>query len=217
MRVKRAHWIGDVCGEKRSFGERSGTPEFWNGVALLTQRQIIETAGAKALAAVGTDIGEANVSKEKEVYAAVKMSDADRMIAVGRDGVVTIPAAATTKPESSTGRILFANSVLGGKQLHYGRTGGRSLRPHGPGGHADLETRLDGRGERRPAGRDAAAVHRRCLADVRAGRDRTCEGAQHAPVLTAGRDRRRDDQGVHAHTSAAAVKDRTDNGTATSV
>jgi hypothetical protein len=124
MRVKRAHWIGDVCGEKRSFGERSGTPEFWNGVALLTQRQIIETAGAKALAAVGTDIGEANVSKEKEVYAAVKMSDADRMIAVGRDGVVTIPAAATTKPESSTGRILFANSVLGGKQLHYGRNGG---------------------------------------------------------------------------------------------
>lgn len=164
---------GGVCGRRaffgrfilRAFGVRSDTPEFWNGVALLTQRQMIETAGAKALAAVGTDIGEAKVSKKKEIYTAVKMSDAGRMIAIGRDGVVTIPAAATTKPETSTGRILFTNSVLGGKQLHYGRNSGAQ----------DFEYAVQ--------------------------------------LPAAGRDRRRDDQAVHAHTSATAVKDGTDNGT----
>jgi len=40
------------------------------------------------LAAVGTDIGEANKSKEKEVVkAAGPVTEADKMIAVGQDGV----------------------------------------------------------------------------------------------------------------------------------
>lgn len=124
LQVKRAQWIGDVFGEKRVYGENAGTPDFWNGVSLLTQRQLIQQAGAKALAAVGEDIGEANVSKEKEVYAAVTISDADRAITVGPGGVITIPAAATTKPTKSTGKIIFMNSTLGGKQLHYNRNGG---------------------------------------------------------------------------------------------
>ena len=37
---------------------------------------------------------------------------------------VSIPAAATSKPTKSTGKIIFMNSHLGGKQLHYSRTGG---------------------------------------------------------------------------------------------
>lgn len=123
LRVKRAHWIGDAVGERRVYGERAGTPGFWNGVALLTQRRLIEEAGARALAAVGQDIAEANVSKEKEVYAAVTITDADRAIAVDKDGVITIPAVAATKPTASTGKILFMNSPLGGKQLHYARNG----------------------------------------------------------------------------------------------
>ena len=39
-------------------------------------------------------------------------------------GVITIPAAATSKPTQSTGKIIFMDSFLGGKQLHYGRDAG---------------------------------------------------------------------------------------------
>ena len=125
IQVKRAQWIGSVVGEPWTPGENAKQPPgFWNGVALLTQRKLIEEAGAKALAAVGEDIGEANESKEKEIYAAVKITDADRAITTAKDGAITIPAVATTKPTASTGKILFMTSPLGGAQLHYGRNGG---------------------------------------------------------------------------------------------
>lgn len=125
IRVKRAHWIGTAVGENWTPGENAkNAPGFWNGVALLTQRRLIEAAGARALAAVGEDIGEANVSKEKEIYAAVTITDADRAITVGNDGTITIPAVATAKPTTNTGRILFMASPLGGAQLHDGRNGG---------------------------------------------------------------------------------------------
>jgi len=123
MQVKRAHWIGDVMGEPRTFGLLSGTPAFWNGVALYTQRGVIEDAKAKTLAAVGTDIGEANETKEKVEIAKAALTDADRRVVVDRRGVITIPASATSKPTKSTGKIIFMESNLGGKQLHYSRTG----------------------------------------------------------------------------------------------
>ena len=122
--VQRAQWVGDVLGEKRTFGFHSGTPDFWNGVALYRQQAMIEKAKAVALAAVGTDIGEANESKEKEVVKAATMTAADRKIVVGQDGAITIPAAACSKPTNSTGKIRFMKSGLGGMQLHYNRMGG---------------------------------------------------------------------------------------------
>ena len=123
MQVKRSQWIGDVMGEKRTFGFLAGDPAFWHGVALYTQRGIIEDAKAKTLAAVGEDIAEADESKERTVIEKVKMTDADRKIVVGRNGAITIPGAAASKPTKSTGRIIFMDSDLGGKQLHYSRTG----------------------------------------------------------------------------------------------
>ncbi len=123
MQVKRAQWLGYALGEKQVFGLLSGTPAFWHGVALYRQRQIIDDAEATALAAVGTDIGEANESKTKEVIKAVTMTEADRQIAVSKDGVITIPAVACSKPKNSTAKVLFMQSSLGGMQLHYGRRG----------------------------------------------------------------------------------------------
>lgn len=125
LKVKRAQWIGDVLDEKRVFGlNDKATPGFWYGVSLFLQKEVIKEAEAKTLAAVGTDIGEANETKEKVEIAKVTMTDQDRTVSVAPNGVITIPAAATTKPTKSTGKILFLNSILGGKQLHYSRTGG---------------------------------------------------------------------------------------------
>ncbi len=123
LQVKRAQWVGDVMGEKRTFGFLSGDPAFWNGVALYMQQDIIEEAKAETLAAVGEELGEANESDVKYAVEAATVTDADRKIIVGDDGVITIPAVACSKPTSSTGRIIFMPSNLGGMQLHYNRTG----------------------------------------------------------------------------------------------
>jgi hypothetical protein len=121
--VQRAQWVGTVLGEKKAAGFGSAASGFWNGVALYRQRAIIEKAKAVTLAAVGTDIGEANESKEKEVINAVTVSEADKKIVVGQDGAITIPAAACSKPTNSTAKIRFMKSNLGGLQLHYNRNG----------------------------------------------------------------------------------------------
>jgi len=38
LTVKRAQWVGDVLGEKRTYGEHDGQHDYWNGVALRTER-----------------------------------------------------------------------------------------------------------------------------------------------------------------------------------
>lgn len=123
MQVKRAQWFGDVMGESRVFGLLTGNPNFWYAVSLYTQKGIIEDAKAKTLAAVGEDIGEANETKEKVVIADAVPGDDDRVISTDGAGVIRIPSVATRKPTKSTAKIIFMNSYLGGKQLHYSRTG----------------------------------------------------------------------------------------------
>lgn len=121
LRVKRAQMIADLKGEKRvwGFGDNA-EPGFWNGVALYTQRALIEAADAKTLEAVGQDIAEATETKEEVEIADVEITDEDRKIR-SEDGMIRIPAAATSEPEGNSGGILFMDSALGGKQLHYGR------------------------------------------------------------------------------------------------
>ncbi|MBC8875765.1 MAG: hypothetical protein H8E44_40585 [Planctomycetes bacterium] len=121
--VRRAQLVGTALGEQRAFGFHAGASGFWNGVALYRQRAIVEEAKAVALAAVGEDIGEANESKVKEAIEAATITEEDRKIVVGNDGVITIPAAACSKPTNSTAKIVFMKSCLGGMQLHYNRNG----------------------------------------------------------------------------------------------
>ena len=122
--VKRAQWVGDVHGEKRTYGFfSSGQHDFWNSISLYRQRGIIAEIKAVALAAVGTDIGEANESKVKDKIEKVTITKEDREIVTSKEGVITIPAVACSKPLNSTSKILFMESNLGGKQLHYNRLG----------------------------------------------------------------------------------------------
>jgi hypothetical protein len=121
--VQRARWIGTALGEKKAYGFHSEVSGFWNGLALYRQRAIIEAIKAVALGAVGTDIGEANESKEVDVVEEVSVTDADKKIVVGKDGVITIPAVACAIEGGKTEKILFMKSKLGGLQMHYGRLG----------------------------------------------------------------------------------------------
>ncbi len=76
-----------------------------------------------ALAAVGTDIGEANESKVKDVIKEATVSEEDKAIVTDKKGVITIPAVACSTPLNSTEKIKFMESHLGGMQLHHGRLG----------------------------------------------------------------------------------------------
>ncbi|MDP6634088.1 MAG: SUMF1/EgtB/PvdO family nonheme iron enzyme [Phycisphaerae bacterium] len=113
LQVKRAYWAGDVLGEKPTYGE-GGTPDFWSSVALKTQRTIIQEAKAKALKAVGENLGEAD---GQEKATARPETSEDKKIAYGKDGVITIPAAAYSKPSGSTKDVKAMKSFAGGLQI----------------------------------------------------------------------------------------------------
>ena len=121
-KVKRAQWVGDLLGEEQTFGLNGRSePQIWYGVSLYEQMVINDEAKAKALAAVGTDIGEANESAVKDEVEDAGIGSADRKIVIGKDGSIIIPAAACSKPTNSTDKIKFMKSNLGGMQLHYER------------------------------------------------------------------------------------------------
>ena len=117
LKVKRAQWVGDVLGEKRTYWEHDGAPAFWNGVALRTQRAIIEEAKAVTLDALGEDIGEANEPTVAEKVIASPVTPEDRKIIYGKDGVISIPAAAYSKPSGNTREVFAMKSFSGGLQI----------------------------------------------------------------------------------------------------
>jgi len=117
LKVKRARWAGDVLGEERIYGESQGSPAFWNGVALKTQREIIEKSKTVTLEALGTDLGEANEPTVAEAIMASPVMPEDTKITLGAGGVITIPAAAYTKPEGNTREVIAMKGFHGGMQV----------------------------------------------------------------------------------------------------
>ena len=117
LKVKRARWVGDVMGEKRTYGEHEGTPAFWNGISLQTQRAIIKEAKAETLAALGEDLGEANEPTVAEKVMASPVKPEDKKITTGADGVILIPAAAYSKPSGNTREVTAMKSFGGGLQI----------------------------------------------------------------------------------------------------
>jgi len=117
LKVKRAQWVGDVLGEKRTYGEHEGDPALWNGVALKTQRAIIEEAKAVTLDALGEDLGEANEPTVAEKVMASPATPEDKKITTGKEGVISIPAAAYSKPSGNTREVFAMKSFGGGLQI----------------------------------------------------------------------------------------------------
>ncbi|MCF7730128.1 MAG: SUMF1/EgtB/PvdO family nonheme iron enzyme [Akkermansiaceae bacterium] len=123
LQVKRAYWVGEVLGEQRTYGEHDGPPAVWNGVALRTQRTIIEKAKAVTLGALGEELGESNEPTAPEKVADAPARPEDKKITSGGDGVISIPAAAYSKPSGSTREVLAMKSFGGGLQIFLPRFG----------------------------------------------------------------------------------------------
>jgi len=117
LKVKRAQWIGDVMGEGRTYGERDGTPGYWNGVSLRTQRAIIEELEAVTLDALGEDLGEANEPTVAEAVLASPVTPEHKKITYAQDGVISMPAAAYSKPSGNTREVMAMKSFDGGLQV----------------------------------------------------------------------------------------------------
>jgi len=117
LQVKRAYWVGDVFGEKRTYGEHDGIPALWSAVALHTQRSIIEEAKAETLKALGEDIGEASESTVAEKVMASPVTPEDRKVIYGAGDAISIPAAAYSKPSGNTREVQAMKSFAGGLQI----------------------------------------------------------------------------------------------------
>lgn len=117
LKVKRAQWVGDVLGEKRTYGEHDGKHDYWNGVALRTQRTIIAESKSVTLDALGTDLGEANEPTVAQKIIDSPVTPEDKKITYGKDGVISIPAAAYSKPSGNTPDVIAMKSFGGGLQV----------------------------------------------------------------------------------------------------
>ncbi|MGB0597667.1 MAG: SUMF1/EgtB/PvdO family nonheme iron enzyme [Rubripirellula sp.] len=117
LKVKRAQWAGDVLGETRIYGESGGEPAFWNGVALRTQRSIIDEEKVVTLDALGEDLGEANEPTVAEQVMASPVTPEDKKVTYSAGGAISIPAAAYHKPSGNTRDVFAMKSFGGGLQI----------------------------------------------------------------------------------------------------
>jgi len=120
LQVKRAYWIGDVLGEKRTYAGKGGTTDSWNNVALRTQQAIIKESKAVALGALGEDMGEANEPTVAEKVMSSPVRPEDKKIIYGpygSKGAISIPAAAYSKPSGNTREVFAMKSFGGGLQI----------------------------------------------------------------------------------------------------
>jgi hypothetical protein len=137
MHVLRAQWIGDALGEadvgirNGQYGKGAG---LWDGLAFYKKRAVVEDAEiaevGKELAKLSADearlLGESdNVLDKKEQKPTIQIPKEYRETVVGKDGVITIPASACSKPTDNTDKIKFMESWDGGWQIHYQRLGQR--------------------------------------------------------------------------------------------
>jgi hypothetical protein len=111
----RAQWAGDALGEQKYISMTPDSGGLWNVLALFQKKVIVAEAKPQQLAALGTELGEANESAETRARALVKaaVTEADKKVAIAPNGVITLPAAAC-------GGAQILGSFLGGHQLFSG-------------------------------------------------------------------------------------------------
>lgn len=140
--VHRANWLGDAFSEpivaRMQFGVGGG---FWKSLAHYKKLAIVEDAELKELESVGAEFAESNEAavspnsdwkdddgssaEEESKFPQVELTDADTTITTDANGVITIPVAACSKPES-TEKIRFMKSYDDEfVQMHYNLAGNR--------------------------------------------------------------------------------------------
>jgi hypothetical protein len=114
LKVLRAQWVSRILGEPAYNDRKKVAGGFWSGIA--HDQASALASKAVALGPLGQELAESNEPKEsKQKVDPAKVSEADRKVVIGPDGVITIPAVAHDKP---SGGALSMKSFSGGMQLH---------------------------------------------------------------------------------------------------
>lgn len=116
QRVLRAEWVSTVLGEQKAATKKSAAVGVWKQLADLEKKLIVAAANPKELAALGSDLAEANEPDDKKAAAVEKatVTDADKKITTGASGEITVPAAACG------GGNHLVKSYTGGLQMIWG-------------------------------------------------------------------------------------------------
>jgi formylglycine-generating enzyme required for sulfatase activity len=116
LAVKRAQWAGDLADEARVYGENDKTKaDFWNGLALKTQRGVIASLKVETLEALGANLGEADGNSGVEKGSSSQVTAADKKITYGKNATISIAAAAYNT--TGTRGISTMKSFNGGLQV----------------------------------------------------------------------------------------------------
>ena len=113
LKVLRAQWVSNILGEQQYNDRKKIGGGIWSSMA---QYQTVALAGSAVwLGPLGQELAEANEAKGKQKVEQPKLADTDQKTAIGKDGVITIPAVAFSKP---SGHFSALKSFGGGMQLH---------------------------------------------------------------------------------------------------
>ena len=88
MKVMRGQWVGDALDEAKVSMRQYGVGgDFWNALAFYKKLAIIEAARIIELAPTGEELGESNDEATAEKVDQIEMTQADKTIVFGDDGV----------------------------------------------------------------------------------------------------------------------------------
>ena len=110
-----ANWISSALGEQQYNDRKGVVGGFWSGMAHIQAQAIATATKAVALGPLGQELAEANEAKEKDRVEQATLSEVDRKIGIGQDGLITIPSVAYG---TASGHSMVVKSFAGGMQLH---------------------------------------------------------------------------------------------------
>ena len=118
QQVLKCEWLGNALGENEvtGFGSDGG---FWKLLAFYRKLALVEDAAIKDVGVTGEELAESNDEAAPEVVNQIELTDAQKTIMIGEDGVITIPPGAA-ESTVNTDKLSFMQTIDGGEvQVHY--------------------------------------------------------------------------------------------------
>jgi hypothetical protein len=116
--VLNCEWLGNALGEDGVTGYGSGGG-FWKLLAFYRKLALVEDAAIKDVGVTGEELAESNTEAAAEKVDQIELTDAQKTIVIGADGVITIPPAAAASTVN-TDKLRFMHTIDGNEvQVHY--------------------------------------------------------------------------------------------------
>ncbi|MFT5107192.1 MAG: hypothetical protein ACI9UA_002822 [Pseudoalteromonas tetraodonis] len=122
--VLKCEWLGNALGEDGVTGYGSGGG-FWKLLAFYRKLALVEDATIEDIGVTGEELAESNVEAVEEEIHQIELTDAQKTIVIGKDGVITIPPGAA-HATVNTDKLRFMHTIDGDEvQVHYSLGAGR--------------------------------------------------------------------------------------------